>query len=68
MPPPQIRGTYWGLWNIAHNLGGFTAPLVASSAARALGWRFGLFAPGAIGLVAAAVIALGMRDSPEAAG
>jgi sugar phosphate permease len=21
------RGTYWGMWNIAHNLGGFTAPV-----------------------------------------
>ncbi|GFH06600.1 MFS domain-containing protein [Haematococcus lacustris] len=23
------RGTYWGMWNIAHNLGGFAAPLAA---------------------------------------
>lgn len=22
------RGTYWGMWNIAHNLGGFMAPIV----------------------------------------
>jgi len=21
------RGTYWGMWNIAHNLGGFSAPV-----------------------------------------
>lgn len=22
------RGTYWGMWNIAHNLGGFMAPII----------------------------------------
>lgn len=22
------RGTYWGMWNIAHNLGGFLAPVI----------------------------------------
>ena len=35
------RGTYWGMWNIAHNLGGFSAPLLAGSAARSLGWKWG---------------------------
>lgn len=33
------RGTYWGMWNIAHNLGGFSAPILAGNAARAFGWR-----------------------------
>ena len=36
------RGTYWGMWNIAHNLGGFSAPLLAGSAARSLGWKWGM--------------------------
>ncbi len=22
------RGTFWGMWNIAHNLGGFLAPII----------------------------------------
>ena len=35
------RGTYWGMWNIAHNLGGFTAPILAGTAARSLGWKWG---------------------------
>ena len=25
------RGTYWGMWNIAHNLGGFSAPVSLQS-------------------------------------
>ena len=62
------RGTYWGMWNIAHNLGGFTAPILAGSAARALGWRWGLWAPGLIGCVVGVLILLTLKDSPEAAG
>jgi sugar phosphate permease len=45
------RGTYWGMWNIAHNLGGFAAPLVAGGFAKAMGWQWGMWAPGLIGLV-----------------
>ena len=37
------RGTYWGMWNIAHNLGGFLAPIVAGTAARMYGWKYGVF-------------------------
>lgn len=29
------------MWNIAHNLGGFGAPLLAGSAARSFGWKWG---------------------------
>jgi sugar phosphate permease len=34
---PAERGTYWGMWNVAHNFGGFAAPLVAGFAARTYG-------------------------------
>jgi MFS family permease len=47
------RGTYWGLWNIAHNLGGFLAPIVAGTAAGMLGWRWGMWVPGIAGAVLA---------------
>lgn len=32
------------MWNIAHNLGGFTAPILAGTAARSLGWKWGVCA------------------------
>lgn len=35
------RGTYWGMWNIAHNLGGFIAPILAGTAAKMYGWQWG---------------------------
>ena len=59
------RGTYWGLWNISHNLGAFLAPLLAGTAARALGWRWGVFAPGLIGLSVAGLVYAIVRNSPE---
>ena len=62
------RGTYWGMWNIAHNLGGFAAPLVAGTAARNGGWSWGLWAPGITGLVASTSLVLAIRDSPEQCG
>uniref|UniRef100_A0A6U9RBK6 Major facilitator superfamily (MFS) profile domain-containing protein n=1 Tax=Picocystis salinarum TaxID=88271 RepID=A0A6U9RBK6_9CHLO len=64
----QERGTYWGMWNIAHNLGGFTAPLIAGTAARALGWQWGMWAPGIIGAVIAVFLLFAVKDSPESAG
>eukprot|EP00775_Hariotina_reticulata_P005477 gene5477-5712_t len=38
----QERGTYWGMWNIAHNLGGFAAPLIAGGFAKSMGWKWGI--------------------------
>ena len=62
------RGTYWGMWNVAHNLGGFAAPLIAGSAASRYGWSWGMWVPGIIGVVLGVVILLGLKESPEAAG
>lgn len=62
------RGTYWGMWNIAHNMGGFAAPILAGTAAKAFGWQWGMFAPGIVGVVMGLLILAGVRDSPESAG
>lgn len=62
------RGTYWGMWNIAHNMGGFLAPILAGTAAKMYGWKWGMFAPGIVGLVMGLIILLGVRDTPESAG
>lgn len=56
------------MWNIAHNMGGFAAPILAGTAAKAMGWQWGLFAPGIVGLVMGFIILAGVRDSPEAIG
>ncbi|OUS42055.1 MFS family transporter: hexose phosphate [Ostreococcus tauri] len=59
------RGTYWGMWNIAHNLGGFAAPILAGTAARMFGWNWGLWAPGLIAVTVGIVIISTLRDAPE---
>lgn len=46
------------MWNIAHNLGGFAAPLVAGGFAKAMGWKWGMWAPGVIGLVVGTFVLL----------
>jgi MFS transporter, OPA family, sugar phosphate sensor protein UhpC len=62
------RGTYWGLWNIAHNLGGFLAPIIAGFAAREFGWRWGMWIPGTMGVVMGMYVLLATADSPESQG
>eukprot|EP00798_Chlamydomonas_sp_ICE-L_P021673 gene21673-28690_t len=59
------RGTYWGMWNVAHNLGGFAAPLIAGGFAKSMGWKWGMWAPGIIGLLVGFVILFTVRDKPE---
>ncbi|KAL0031772.1 hypothetical protein WJX79_006580 [Trebouxia sp. C0005] len=62
------RGTYWGMWNIAHNLGGFGAPILAGSAARSFGWKWGMWAPGIVGVVIGLLLLVAVKDSPEKIG
>ena len=62
------RGTYWGMWNVAHNMGGFLAPIIAGTAAKMYGWQWGLWAPGAIGVAMGLLILMGVKDSPESVG
>lgn len=49
------------MWNIAHNLGGFAAPLVAGGFAKAMGWKWGMWAPGIIGLAVGCIVLLTCR-------
>eukprot|EP00884_Botryococcus_braunii_P006797 jgi/Botrbrau1/16118/Bobra.7_2s0080.2 len=62
------RGTYWGMWNVAHNLGGFLAPILAGTAARTFGWQWGMWAPGIVGVTIGVLLLIAVRDSPEQCG
>lgn len=62
------RGTYYGVWFSAHNIGTgltyiFTAHIVA-----AFGWHMGFIAPGLLGISAAVFLYLFMYDRPEVYG
>lgn len=62
------RGTLYGIWFSAHNIGTgltyiFTAYLVG-----AFGWQMGFIAPGLLGITAAFLLYLFMYDRPEVYG
>ncbi|CAG9466735.1 unnamed protein product [Pedinophyceae sp. YPF-701] len=62
------RGTIWGIWTTSNNMGGALSPLIAGSAAKNFGWRYGMFAPGII-VASLSVAALALiRDTPRQAG
>jgi OPA family sugar phosphate sensor protein UhpC-like MFS transporter len=62
------RGTLYGIWFSAHNIGTgltyiFTAHIVAS-----FGWHMGFIAPGVLGISAAVFLYLFMYDRPQVYG
>lgn len=62
------RGTLYGVWFSAHNIGTgltyiFTAHIVA-----AFGWQMGFIAPGLLGIAAAVFLYLFMHDRPQVYG
>jgi len=62
------RGTLYGVWFSAHNIGTgltyiFTAHIVA-----AFGWQMGFIAPGVLGISASAFLYLFMYDRPQVYG
>mmetsp|Transcript_12536 Transcript_12536/g.37655 ORF Transcript_12536/g.37655 Transcript_12536/m.37655 type:complete len:323 (-) Transcript_12536:500-1468(-) len=66
--PTKERGTWWGFWTASNNIGGFAAPLVAGGAANAMGWRWGMYAPGIIAAAIAVLLLVTIKDDPETAG
>mmetsp|Transcript_17320 Transcript_17320/g.28444 ORF Transcript_17320/g.28444 Transcript_17320/m.28444 type:complete len:489 (-) Transcript_17320:598-2064(-) len=57
------RGTYWGLWNMSTNIGGFLT-VVSSVFAANWGWRAGMGIPGLIGIAASGLFWLAVRSDP----
>src|SRR3546814_15728494 len=48
------RGRIYGIWSTAHSIGEGLTFLVVGTLAALLGWRFGFWGPGVIGVVTAA--------------
>jgi len=61
---PSERGFWWSIWHASINLGGFLIPFLAGGLAERFGWRWGMFGPGCLALVAAAICAAAMQDGP----
>lgn len=62
------RGTVFSVWNIAHNVGGGIAGVIAAWAAGRWGWTGAFTVPGVIALISAGYLLLRLRDTPQSEG
>ncbi len=62
------RGTWWGFWNTSHNIGGALIALIAVFCAQLWGWRYALYLPGVLSILAGLFIMNRLRDTPQSLG
>lgn len=62
------RGAIFAIWNIAHNVGGGLAGVIAAQAAMRWGWQSAFYVPGAICLIGSVYLACRLRDTPQSEG
>lgn len=62
------RGTWWGLWNTSHSVGGALIPLLAAFSAHFYGWRWGMYIPGIICIGMSICVFIMLRDTPQSLG
>ncbi len=62
------RGRWWSLWNTSHNVGGSIIPYVVPLCACYFGWRYGMYVPGIICILAGVYIMNRLRDTPQSLG
>ena len=62
------RGTWWGMWNSSHNVGGAVIPLVVGLCAQTFGWRYGMYVPGLMCVAVGFFLLYCLRDTPQSLG
>lgn len=62
------RGSYYGFWSVAHNVGEGITFVVTAAIITTFGWRFGFTFAGVMGLLGVLVAMMFMKDSPAACG
>ena len=62
------RGSVFAIWNVAHNIGGGLAGMLAAWAASCYGWQAAFYFPGFIALVGAVYLIWRLRDTPQSVG
>lgn len=62
------RGTWWGMWNSSHNVGGAVIPIVVGICAQMFGWRFGMYVPGVMCIGIGILLLYVLRDTPRSLG
>ena len=59
------RGSYYGFWSASHNIGEALTFLIIASIVSVLGWRYGFFGAGIVGLIGALIVWKFFHDTPE---
>lgn len=62
------RGTWWGLWNTSHSVGGALIPLIAAFCAQKWGWRYAMYVPGFTCIGVGLFLINRLRDTPQSLG
>jgi OPA family sugar phosphate sensor protein UhpC-like MFS transporter len=62
------RGSWWSTWNVSHNVGGFLIPWVAGVALQYFGWRYAMYIPGVLCILAGFFLINRLRDTPQSLG
>ncbi|MGQ9918341.1 MAG: MFS transporter [Bryobacteraceae bacterium] len=62
------RGSVFAVWNIAHNVGGGLAGIVAAHSAARWGWQSAFYVPAALAVLCALYLVLRLRDTPQSEG
>ena len=62
------RGSVFAIWNVAHNIGGGIAGVMAAYAASAFGWQAAFYFPGTIALIGSVYLFWRLRDTPQSVG
>lgn len=62
------RGSFYGFWSASHNIGEALTFIIVASVVSALGWRYGFWSAGMVGIVGALVIWQFFHDNPQSKG
>ncbi|MBC8183382.1 MFS transporter [candidate division KSB1 bacterium] len=62
------RGSVFAIWNVAHNIGGGLAGILAAFAASNYGWQAAFYFPGTIAVIGSIYLFWRLRDTPQSVG
>ncbi|HBR2891206.1 TPA: MFS transporter [Klebsiella pneumoniae] len=62
------RGTFYGIWSTAHNIGEAVTYMVIAAVIAGFGWPMGYLSTAALGAAGVVLLVLFMHDSPQSSG
>jgi OPA family sugar phosphate sensor protein UhpC-like MFS transporter len=62
------RGSWWSIWSISHNVGGFISPWIVTICLMYFGWRYALYLPGILSILGGFFLLNRLSDVPRSLG